>query len=68
MEPITYMPIGVVHTPFKDREGMPIQPAGGHGVRGHIDISPVHGEGLKDLVGFSENLLQFKSACSDNLT
>jgi tRNA-Thr(GGU) m(6)t(6)A37 methyltransferase TsaA len=57
MEPITYKPIGVIHTPFKTQEGMPIQPSGGRGVQGHIDISPEHWEGLKDLIGFSHVIL-----------
>jgi hypothetical protein len=29
----TYQPIGIIHTPFKSLEGMPIQPARGRGRR-----------------------------------
>jgi hypothetical protein len=29
---VTYRPIGVIHTPFKDIVGMPIQPPGARGV------------------------------------
>jgi tRNA (Thr-GGU) A37 N-methylase len=37
---IHYRSIGIVHSPFKDIEGMPIQPAGASQVRGWIEISP----------------------------
>lgn len=45
--------IGTIHTPFKDREGMPIQPSGGTGVEGRIEIKEEFGAGLTDLDGFS---------------
>ena len=32
---------------------MPIQPIGGHGVEGTIDVLPEYSAGLKDLEGFS---------------
>ena len=57
MEPITLMPIGVIHTPFQNREGMPIQPSGGRGIQGHIDLYPEFQEGLQDLEGFSHIIL-----------
>jgi len=28
MKPITFTPIGTIHSPFTELEGMPIQPAG----------------------------------------
>jgi tRNA-Thr(GGU) m(6)t(6)A37 methyltransferase TsaA len=57
MEPISYHPIGVIETPFDDREGMPIQAAGGAGIRGRIRLFEEYAPGLKDLDGFSHLFL-----------
>ncbi len=48
-----YQPIGVVRSPFKTIEEMPIQPAGAGEVQGIIELRPELVEGLKDLDGFS---------------
>lgn len=56
---ISYTPIGVIHSPFTAAEGMPIQPPGARGVRGHIEMSPMFQEGLKDLMGFSHVILLY---------
>jgi tRNA-Thr(GGU) m(6)t(6)A37 methyltransferase TsaA len=56
---MNYSPIGTIHTPFKNVEGMPIQPSGAKGIRGHIDILPEFVEGLKDLDGFSHIVLLY---------
>jgi tRNA-Thr(GGU) m(6)t(6)A37 methyltransferase TsaA len=56
---ITYRPIGTVHSPFKDIEGMPIQPSGASQTQGWIEISPEFVEGLKDLEGFSHIILLY---------
>ncbi|BCR06154.1 tRNA (N6-threonylcarbamoyladenosine(37)-N6)-methyltransferase TrmO [Desulfuromonas versatilis] len=50
---MTFEPIGVVHSPFKTIEEMPIQPAGADAVAGTIEIRPDLVEGLRDLDGFS---------------
>ena len=57
MESIGYKPIGVIETPFDDREGMPIQAAGGAGTRGRIRLYDEYGPGLQDLEGFSHLIL-----------
>jgi tRNA-Thr(GGU) m(6)t(6)A37 methyltransferase TsaA len=54
---ITYRPIGVIHSPFKSKEGVPIQPVYGKGVEGYVEIFPEYAEGLKDLDGFSHVIL-----------
>ena len=54
---ISYKPIGVIHTPFKTKEGMPIQPAGAAGIKGTIIVKPEFTEGLVDLNGFSHIIL-----------
>ncbi|NLW68634.1 MAG: tRNA (N6-threonylcarbamoyladenosine(37)-N6)-methyltransferase TrmO [Bacteriovoracaceae bacterium] len=50
---IEYNPIGVIHSPFKEAKGMPVQPSGAAGVKGTVEIFPEFAEGLKDLDGFS---------------
>ena len=56
---LTYRPIGVVHTPFDDPVGMPIQPAGAVGIRGTVEVMPEFAGGLKDLEGFSHIILLY---------
>ncbi len=56
---IIYYPIGLVHTPFKEIEGMPIQPTGATGVQGTIEILPDFVEGLQDIEGFSHIILLY---------
>ncbi|NQT17569.1 MAG: tRNA (N6-threonylcarbamoyladenosine(37)-N6)-methyltransferase TrmO, partial [Planctomycetes bacterium] len=56
---IEFRPIGVIHTPFKSLEGMPIQPAGALSVRGDADVFPEYAEGLRDLNGFSHVMLLY---------
>jgi len=57
MTTFEYKPIGIVHTPFAEREGMPIQPAGAKGVQGTIELFEEYHDGLKDLDGFSHLIL-----------
>jgi len=59
METITYTPIGVIHSPFKDKEGMPIQPAGAQGIAGTVELDPKYAEGLNDLEDFSHIILLY---------
>ncbi|MFH2049496.1 MAG: tRNA (N6-threonylcarbamoyladenosine(37)-N6)-methyltransferase TrmO [bacterium] len=53
MNEITLKPIGVIHTPFKEPKGAPIQPARSNGTEGTIELYPEYIDGLKDLDGFS---------------
>ncbi len=50
-------PIGFIHSPFKEKQGMPIQPTRGRGVRGTVEIMPEYADGLADLEGFSHVVL-----------
>ena len=59
MEVITYKRIGIIHTPFNNVEGMPIQPTGAKGVEGIIEIFPEFVDGLKDLDGLSHIILLY---------
>lgn len=56
---IMYQPIGTIHSPFKDIQGMPIQPTGAANVQGTIELLPELVEGLKDLEGFSHIILLY---------
>ena len=59
MSVIQYRPIGVIHSPFKDIAGMPIQPSGADGIRGTVEVWPEFAQGLQDLDGFSHILLLY---------
>lgn len=59
MKEINYKPIGIIHTPFKNIEGMPIQPSGAEGVKGVVELEPEYSDGLKDIEGFSHIILIF---------
>lgn len=56
---IIYRPIGIIHTPFTDRNGMPSQPSLGRGVQGTVEIFPEFADGLHDLDRFSHIILLF---------
>jgi tRNA (adenine37-N6)-methyltransferase len=62
---IQYTPIGVIHSPFQDVEGVPIQPSGASGVMGTIEIEPEFQPGLKDLAGFSHIILIYHFHASE---
>jgi tRNA (adenine37-N6)-methyltransferase len=57
MDEIILKPIGVIHSPFLDVEGMPNQPMGATGVKGTIELNSDLELGLKDLDGFSHIML-----------
>ena len=59
MDKFNYRPIGIIHSPFKDRKGTPIQPIGGEGVNAKVEIFPEYVEGLQDLEGFSHIILPY---------
>ncbi|RZT96377.1 tRNA-Thr(GGU) m(6)t(6)A37 methyltransferase TsaA [Ancylomarina subtilis] len=50
-------PIGIIHTPFKTKEGMPIQSKGAKGIKGQIKLKDELVPGLTDLDGFSHVIL-----------
>ena len=59
MDAIAYRPIGVVHSPFRDIKGMPIQPTGARGIAGTVEVAPEYADGLRDLAGFSHVILLY---------
>jgi tRNA-Thr(GGU) m(6)t(6)A37 methyltransferase TsaA len=56
---IEYTPIGIIHSPFRELQGMPIQPAGAVGVKGTVELFEEFRGGLKDLDGFSHIILLY---------
>ena len=57
MDEIKYKPIGIIHSPFKEPKGTPIQPAGAKGICGTVEVFPEYTKGLKDIEGFSHLIL-----------
>lgn len=62
--------IGTIRSPFKEKEGMPVQPRGAADVSGTVEVFTEYVEGLKDLAGFSHVILIYHFHKSDgyNLT
>jgi tRNA-Thr(GGU) m(6)t(6)A37 methyltransferase TsaA len=56
---ILLVPIGVIHSPFRDPKSMPIQPVSDNSAPGRIEVFPEFAEGLRDLDGFSHVLLLY---------
>jgi tRNA-Thr(GGU) m(6)t(6)A37 methyltransferase TsaA len=54
---IEYRPIGVVHSPFTEPEGTPIQPSRADGARGTVELLEEYAGCLRDLEGFSHVIL-----------
>jgi tRNA (adenine37-N6)-methyltransferase len=52
-------PIGVIHSPFKQCQGMPLQPKLARGVMGSVQVFDEFVPGLKDLAGFDRIWLLF---------
>lgn len=67
---INLTPIGVIHTPYKDRKEVPIQGRYAPDVSGEIEVFPDYLNGLKDLEGFSHIILiyYFHRARGEDLT
>lgn len=55
---ITLMPIGVIHTPFKNKAETPIQSARSTTL-GSVEVFPEFSNGLQDLEGFSHIYLLY---------
>jgi len=57
MDEIKYHPIGVVHSPFKEPKGTPIQPTAALGIKATVEIYHEYEEGLQDLESFSHIII-----------
>jgi len=56
---ITFEAIGLIFSPFKDLEAMPIQPTSEASAPGRVEIFPDYVKGLKDVDGFSHLILLY---------
>ena len=56
---IIYKPIGIIYSPFKSIEGVPIQPAGANGIKGKVKVYKKYLNGLMNLEGFSHIILLY---------
>ncbi len=68
MNEIKYKPIGIIHSPFKESKGTPIQPPGAKNIDGTVEIFPEYMEGLKDVEGFSHIILIYHFHLSEVMT
>jgi tRNA-Thr(GGU) m(6)t(6)A37 methyltransferase TsaA len=59
MSEVVYKPIGVVHSPFKAPQDVPIQAAAARGVSGYVEVAREYVEGLRDVEGFSHLILVY---------
>jgi len=57
---ITMLPIGVIHTPFQQSEGTPIQSATAHGAKGVVELFPEFTIGLLDVADFERLWLIYR--------
>ena len=67
MKEIKYNPIGIIHSPFIQPQGTPIQPSAAVGIEGTVEVFPEYVEGLKDLSGFSHIILIYHFHLSKDL-
>ena len=51
--------IGIIHTPYKEPKGIPIQGKFEKGVIGKAELFPEYQDGLKDIEGFSHIILVY---------
>ena len=63
---IKYNPIGIIHSPYKKIEGVPIHPRGAKCIKGLIEIRKELEKALKDLDGFSHIILLYHFHLSKN--
>ncbi len=54
-----FSPIGIIHSPYTEPAGVPIQCVFANGVTGTVEVFPEFAEGLTDLEGFSHIMLLY---------
>jgi tRNA-Thr(GGU) m(6)t(6)A37 methyltransferase TsaA len=50
-------PIGIIHSPFAESSGTPIQPSAAFGATGAVEVFPEYEAGLADIGGFERTWL-----------
>ena len=59
MATIRFCPIGVIRSPFKEIEGMPVQAKAAAGISGKVELASKFVAGIRDLEGFSHLILLY---------
>ena len=59
MKQICYQVIGIIHSPFREPKGTPIQPSAAKDVEGVVEVFPEYQAGLQDVDGFSHIILLY---------
>lgn len=62
---ITIHPIGVVHSPYKQAKGTPIQGVFSNTAEAWVELATKYAPGLKDLDGFSHAILLYHFSLSE---
>lgn len=57
MKNIQFAPIGIIHSPFKEPKGTPIQSIAAKGIEGTVELFQEFTGGIEDLDGFSHIML-----------
>lgn len=65
---IEYNSIGIIHSPFKECKGTPIQGVSAGDTEGIVEVFPEYAAGLKDLDGFSHIILLYHFHLSGRFT
>ena len=60
-------PIGIIHSPYKDAKGTPIQGVFSKDVEAYAELDPKYTQGLKDLDTFSHAILLYQFHLSDKV-
>jgi len=55
-----FSPIGIIHSPYAEPAGVPIQGVFANGSTGTVEVFPEFSEGLTDLDGFSHIILLYR--------
>ena len=65
---VVYRPVGIIHSPFKTIEGVPIQPCAAKGIQGKIEMNREYTAGLNGLSEFSHIILIYHLHLSKGLS
>jgi len=63
-DPSLTKPIGLIHSPYRQQSGTPIQPVFAEGIPGTVEVYPEYKDGLLDLAGFERIWLLYLLHCA----
>jgi len=59
LEYLIFCPFGIIHSPFKELRGIPIQSVSGKGIKGTVEIFPEYVKEPQDIEGFFHIILLY---------